>query len=745
MENALRRQRLFTISGMTCERERPWMKKLLSRHIGLADEPGTRTPSLQDCIELVLEASEPLMQEVLDGLAGASTQTPSPVRYGEHAPVNRAAVDFLYSQAGPAKKTFAAQLRRQVYQPAAQEQAQSAPVRFDDLQWFDGAQIDATIELALAQQEVSRSVDDVLPALNALVSSLLGWTTVQPSLNPLKPQAFVQALHAMLDKHAPDAAARAALMPSAASLMGVGLRQLYRESTGWLRSHGVEPAAPLASGSGAQEAGVATDTQSPLGRRLLSLDKLRQLLAGDLDAPAGPPGFLHTMPASFMAMEDLKLIEPMIRRLANRVAQAGPSVSPPAQVRSAGAQPATPGQQLGQQLGAEVVRMMLEQLTQDRRMLAPVRTLIKSLEPMLLTLTQTDPRFFSDRQHPARQLLERLTNQSLAYRADSEAGFAPFLQAGTRAVASIRQGTGDAANFAQALQALEQDWARQDAAQRVQQQEAALTLLHAEQRNLLAQRWAGDFQARLTGKGLPDWLSDVLCGPWAQAVAQAELACTDGRADPGGYVALVDDLLWSVQPELTRRYRARLVQLVPDILLKLRQGLQSVHYPADALAELFDALIAVHEQAFDGPRAQGLPEPVVHEGPVAKAPPAVEFWLAGAEAQESGFMSDELLKGEAAPASPWSARDLQLGVWVDLRVQGHWLRARLNWVSPHRTLFMFVAAGGSAHSMTRRILERLRRQGRIRVISDGPLVEQALDEVAQTVLKNDLASGLKPP
>lgn len=726
------------------------MKKLLSRHIGLADEPAAQSPSLQDCIELVLEASEPLLQDVLDGLAGVSVQARTPARYGDHAPVNRAAIDFLCSQAGAAKKTFAAHLRRQVYQPVSQDDSEAAPVRFDDLQWFDGAQIDLTIELALAQQEVSRNVDDVLPALQALVSSLLGWTTVQPALNPLKPQAFVHALQAMLDKHAPDAAARAALMLPAASLMGVGLRQLYRETTGWLRSHGVEPASPEASGFGGGRLSAAADAQSPLGRRLLSLDKLRQLLAGDLDERPGPPGFLHTMPASFMAMEDMKLIEPMLRRLAQRASE---SSGPATQASPSTAPASTPGQQLGHQLGAEVVRMMLEQLTQDQRMLAPVRALIKSLEPVLLTLTQTDPRFFTDRQHPARQLLDRLTHQSLAYRADSEAGFTQFLRAAATAVAAVSHGAGDAANFAQALQALEQDGAREDAAQRVQQQEAALTLLHAEQRNLLAQRWAIDFQGRLASKGLPQWLSDLLCGPWAQVVAQAELACTDGRADPGGYAALVDELLWSVQPRLTRRHRARLVQLVPDMLIKLRQGLQSVQYPAGSLSDLFDALIAVHEQGFDGPRATeprsaaSAREVPLQEVPVALAdtPPTDGFWLAATEAQESGFMTDEFLKGEAAPPGPWSARDLRVGVWVDLRVQGTWLRARLSWVSPHRTLFMFVAGGGSAHSMTRRTLERLRRQGAIRVVSQGPLVDEALDEVAQAALKNDLASGLKPP
>ena len=56
------------------------------------------------------------------------------------------------------------------------------------------------------------AVDDVLPMLNAMMSSLLGWMTVQPHLNPLKPEAFVYALRETLVEHAPKDEARAAIM-----------------------------------------------------------------------------------------------------------------------------------------------------------------------------------------------------------------------------------------------------------------------------------------------------------------------------------------------------------------------------------------------------------------------------------------------------------------------------------------------------------------------------------------------------
>ena len=83
------------------------------------------------------------------------------------------------------------------------------PLRFDDFQFLEEEQIDANIECALTQQEIQMAVEEVLPVLNALVSSLLGWLAVQPHLNPLKPESFVYALRETLREHVPSDEARA--------------------------------------------------------------------------------------------------------------------------------------------------------------------------------------------------------------------------------------------------------------------------------------------------------------------------------------------------------------------------------------------------------------------------------------------------------------------------------------------------------------------------------------------------------
>lgn len=745
------------------------MMKFPMPRLGLADEQASVKPALRDCIEAVLLQADALIDAVIEGLQASKKQTKGRAAHIHQRPANALAIVHL-SLHGPAvKETFSAELRTALYYSGSPDASSRSMLRFDDFQFLEEKQIDANIEFALTQQEVSQAVDDVLPVLNALVSSLLGLVTVQSALNPLKPEAFVQALRGTLLKHVKDDEVRAALITPAAGLMGLSLRQLYKDVSDWLRSQGIEPALPLGSGLGGSSAGGAKLPETSMTRTLLTLDKLRRLLSGDLDlglAPnnTGPKDFLNTVPASFVALEDLKLVEPMMQRLAKRAKQPDAVVSSKAKVDMLAdpetvARENTQSKQLGRQLGEEVVRLMLENLLQDRRLLPQVKDMLKALEPVLLQLSQQDPRFFSERQHPARQLLDRLTNRSLAYSSENEEGFGRFSKLIANAVRVLVGGTGDAASFARVLRKLEDSWQREEELQRKLHEEAAKALLHAEQRNLLAQRFAEDFQSRIKDKDVPELIGAFLRGPWAQVMAESQLRCTDGADDPDGFLALVDDLVWSVQLRLARRNRPRLVQLVPNLLVKIRQGLQLVGYPEERIPVFFDELITLHEKAFEGPRMSAEATQEAVPGVEQDSSAAITdmqtddasgdsmFWLGEQEATESGYLSDDvdleidalhsLTSDAGADSNSWSVTDLNTGSWVELMVNGTLIRAQLTWVSPHRTLFMFVSGRGLAHSMSRRTIDRRRAQGLIRLVSDGNVVGGALDAVAQTALRNN--------
>ena len=745
------------------------MNKFLLRRLGVADDPSGLKPTLHNSLEAVLAQSDSLADDILEGLKGLL----NPTKVKPHAlnPLAgaRRVVEDLCERSDEFKKLFSESLRTAMYGGDTQRAADKPLVRFDDFQFLEEEQIDANIEYALTQQEVQMAVEDVMPALNGMISSLMGWTSVQPHLNPLKPDSFVHALRTSLTAMVRREEDRAAVMTPAAGLMGTSLRQLFREITDWLRSQGVEPVLPhTKAGGGFGGAGKAPETS--VTRTMLTLDKLRRLLSGELSfdlMPSATKDFTHTVPASFLALEDMKLVEPMMKRLKERASQAS------AEANAAGSAAKTPGKRLsdkpvqrekaqsrklGKELGEEVVRLMLENLMQDRRLMAPVRTSLKTLEPVLIKMSQVDARFFSERQHPARQFLDRITNRSLAFTSTDEPGYGRFQKALDNSVNVLVMGESDAAAFSRVLRKMEDSWSKDEQEQRTRAEEAARELLHVEQRNMLAQRLVQEFTEKLLNKKIPEMVLAFLRGPWAQVVAESQLLCADGSADPDGYKNLVEDLVWSVQPRLARRNRARLVELVPSMLVTMRQGLGLISYPSERITVFFDELITIHEQAFEGVRNTG-PAPltdasgaVLHDGDGTSTDISrEEFWMAEHEASDSGFLEVHADNAQDFPQPPelpeveepqdWTTDSLTPGCWVDLALGGVWVRAQLTWASPHRTLFMFISGAGLAHSMSRRTMDRLHGLGLIRFVSDGRVMDNALDAVAQAALRNDLGKG----
>jgi hypothetical protein len=145
----------------------------------------------------------------------------------------------------------------------------------------------------------------------------------------------------------------------------------------------------------------------------------------------------------------------------------------------------------------------------------------------------------------------------------------------------------------------------------------------------------------------------------------------------------------------------------------------------------------------------------------------IQMWLDETEAQESGFVTEEpdlapenvaapeaaaeeerreqLAEARApqaaaepaqADAVPAQPEDLRIGAWVEIQIKGEWVRAQLTWSSPHATLFMFTSIGGTAHSMSRRTMDKLRQNGHLHVVADRPVMDEALDQIAQAALKN---------
>jgi hypothetical protein len=532
--------------------------------------------------------------------------------------------------------------------------------------------------------------------------------------------------------------------------LGPELARVYQGLCVVLRSQGVVGAAPDAVavpdfGSVAGEVGASRASA------LLNVKELRRLLSGALEgsAPgtqddATVPGFPMTMPAALEALQEMNQVDQVLQRLK-------------------GSDAAHQGSRaVARALGQEVVALMVGNIAADPRLLQPVQRLVRRLEPALQRLAYSDPRFFSDRKHPSRRLLDEMTQRSLAWEAVDAPGFAAFIEPLHQAVEALVSSRVEGAEpFVFALETLEQEWGGAQQRDLHHRERAVRALLRAEQRNLLAEKIARDIRTRADVARAPREIASFIAGPWAQVMAQARLGDALGSADPGGYAALIADLVWTTQPSVAVGNVARLAKLSPALLDRLRQGLATIDYPAPATQRFLDHVKAAHQQAIDAAQ-QGKPPPLSTSmtrdeieamlGPGEDTGPGP--WLGPTEAQHSGFMQThesiaprplfqdtQPPPGDTRPGGlPHAVTDVGLtpGAWVEMLLDGAWARLQVTWASPHGTLFMFANAAGKTHSMTRRLLDKMLQAGTLRMFSGQAVVDGALDAVAQTALRNSL-------
>lgn len=528
---------------------------------------------------------------------------------------------------------------------------------------------------------------------------------------------------------------------------------------------------------------------------LLNLDTLRRLLSGELDSGDGVPlsrvesfaqrfsrefesgdsqpaapisEFAATVPAAFEALSEMRQVDRVVQKLQERQG-ALPAEDAPADSSIEGVRMAMRRHAKGmaQALSLEVVQLMLDNLARDPRLLEPVQALVRSMEPAMLRLSLVDPRFFSDKLHPARELLLQVTQRSLGFSHPQSQGLTQFL---TEVRAELdplaRMHIEDATPFQEALDRLNAQWALARQKQEDSQAKVVAILQHAEARNLLAEKIARKVESHPDAATVPAVVVDFLCGPWAQVVAHARITQGAGSKAATKYEALISALLWSVHPELTKNNLAKLTRLVPMLLATLRAGLDTIDFPATKTSSFLETLMGLHQRAFrtaakgtaEGPAPEAAVQTHAEAGVGRHAVEDGDPWIAPQEAQASNFMECLDVPPAPAPAAQEAAPDmlvpaaatepmpigeevldnLALGSWIELKTDGQWVRTQLTWASPHGTLFLFTNGFGATQSMTRRSRDKLLAAGHLRLVSAKAVVEGALNAVAQTAMRNSV-------
>jgi hypothetical protein len=599
----------------------------------------------------------------------------------------------------------------------------------DDLTLVDDAAIELEIALGrLVRKTVEEIEPEALYGIEARVGELAAGRLLPSAENPLGVEAALEALKRACDAVPDDGPVRMALANALQPYVAAGVRHAYREVNEQLAAAGVQPRLQYrverARDVGVQAAGKAPGGAVPAGMSVSQALNLRDLLpvatGTTVDIAAVVGSMLKGAPEQrrsgarilsnakgmlYQAAVATPVDPALLRTLA--AAAAAPEQGGVAAVRALAPQASHP---LDRFTG-ELVASVFDVLGADRELPETVRHELDRLTPAAFRAAMLDRSFFANPEHPARRFLGEVSR--LAADPDiggaPESAFASELRSAVEAVASA-QGP-DLGVYAEAAARV------QDAAARaIEARDAAMAAQVAEleraerfEAALAAARAA--IQARLGGRTVPGFIDAFLTGPWAEAIAAADAEGRSGDEGADRRLGAVDDLLWSLERKSAADV-APLVAMLPRLVRDLRRGAaeRMEQGPRDAF---FDQLMRTHAELLQqARRAEAVP--------AAPAPP-----------RPRPARGDATLPYSAAMPALLPAV-LSRGTIVEMDAEdGTSVRARLSWVSPGGTNYLFTSSSAPARALSREALMRLLASGAVRALEDrAPAVERAIAAVA---------------
>ena len=443
----------------------------------------------------------------------------------------------------------------------------------------------------------------------------------------------------------------------------------------------------------------------------------------------------------------------------------------------------------------DIVSMLFDFIFDDQRVPDPIKALLGRLQIPVLKAAMLDRAFFSKKSHPTRRLLNVMAEAANGW--DDEIGHdSPLYVKIDAIVQRINVEFEDDINiFEQALEAFESFLQeRENAADALV--EVSIDMIEAREREQIkeedAQAIAEDaVRARAMDNEVPETVRLFLCQEWIKPL---RLGFIGGGTESHAWltaIGLMDDLIWSVRPKLTRESRQYMVKTLPGLLRRLQEGMlsadiaqsirdqfmsQLVHChaaavkagfqtavePQPAAAEAWKSAVLARQASNHG-QMQGSaivlpfarPERALDDGQLKLEIIKAQLGLgkleveeitigsvAWSDADEMGESDEPKLDGETAAievlgvvAAKHAVAELRPGVWVEFCHDGEeTMLAKLKWISPLKGAYLFTDRQGKrAATMPLEKLEAAFRIGSAHIIDELPLLDRAVDNVIETL------------
>jgi len=390
----------------------------------------------------------------------------------------------------------------------------------------------------------------------------------------------------------------------------------------------------------------------------------------------------------------------------------------------------------------DVMGMLFDFILGDENLPEAMKALLGRLQIPMLKVAVIDHEFFSDKEHPARLLLNALARAAMAWQDDGDrsrdGNYGYIEKVVTRVLSEFSD---DVSVFANLYEEFLQHQQRIKRGADVAEQRVAQVEHGQEQLSLARQRVTEVLNdiAKDCQKPdciIPEAIKNIFEEGWHDVLLLAYLR--EGEASNAWVHAhdIAEKLVWSVQPKHEALDRKNLLKVIPELLKQVREGLMAISFDQNRSSVLLKQIQSCHILALRGQRAESKQEAKTEETENKIKPAALDAVETDQVEVEMKTLDDEFQQ---------QASNLQVGDWFEWQDEStNVQRAKLSWKSDITGNCVFVNSKGiKVAEMDPTAIALLLRTQQAKQLENiqKPLMDRALDAMMMA-LKNTESSQL---
>ena len=353
----------------------------------------------------------------------------------------------------------------------------------------------------------------------------------------------------------------------------------------------------------------------------------------------------------------------------------------------------------------EVVALMFQSILAEERIPPSVRVWFARLQIPVLRVALAEPEFFSALQHPARRLIDRMGSCVMGFESNVSS---TALEAEIKRVVQVIEQYPETGRrvfqlvFDEFQKFLSTYLSEQGSASRF-----VSVAQQVEQKETLSVQYTIELRKLLDDVPVRDEVRDFLFKVWVDVLAVSSVKYGLRHEETSALKQVASDLLWAASAKPNRDDRARVIQQLPALLQRLRQGMgllgfttgmqdQHIKTVSDTLADAFMSRTeAISQEQLDNlsERLANLEDylPADGLGDLDLNNESIEM-ITGVDASNIEVINQGGSQPNEAMRS-W-AIELQIGSWFGLDHNGKLNSVQLAWRSQRGQLYLFVTNGG---------------------------------------------------